>query len=61
MLHPWREVSKFSIVSVVSKPHLGSDEGNLSIIDNHATVVDDILVYDWPISWIKDRKVRRDE
>ena len=49
VLRPWREVPQLSIISIVSHPHLRSDVKDLVVVDDHTTVVDDVLVYNWPV------------
>jgi hypothetical protein len=48
MLVPRSEIPKFAIVSIVSQPHLWTDEEDLSVVNDDSTVVDHILVHDWP-------------
>lgn len=48
VLRPWREVSQFAVVAVVSHPHLRADKQDLSVVDDNAAVVDDILVRHGP-------------
>jgi len=48
VLHPRCEVSHLTVVSIISKPHLGTNEENLLVVDNDATVVYHVLVYDRP-------------
>lgn len=57
VLHPRREVSHLTVVSIISKPHLGTNEENLLVVDNDATVVYHILMCDRP--W--DRMMMKDE
>jgi len=49
MSGPWNEVTKLPIVSVICEPHLWADEQDLPVMDDHTAVVNDILVYDWPV------------
>lgn len=53
MLHPWGEVSQFSIISRVSHPHLRANEKNFVIIDDNPTIVDHVLVYDGPLQDVR--------
>lgn len=46
MLHPRGEVPHLAVVTIVSKPHLRTDEEDLLVVDDNATVVDYVLVYD---------------
>ncbi len=48
MFHPWRKISEFTIVSIVSQPHFRPNQKNLSIVDDHPTVIDNVLVHDGP-------------
>ena len=48
MLHPWREVPHFAIITVVRKPHFGTDQQDLFVVNDHPAVVNHVLVYDWP-------------
>ena len=48
MLHPWGEVPKLAVITIVGHPHLGSNKKDLSIVDDHAAVVNDSLVVDRP-------------
>lgn len=49
MLLPWRKISQLSIISIIGEPHLGSDEQNLLIVDDHTAVIDNIFVDDRPV------------
>ena len=48
MLHPRCEVSQLSVVAVVRHPHFRPDVKNLVVVNDDATVVDDILVHHGP-------------
>jgi len=48
MFHPRSEITQFSIVSIVGKPHLRSNEKDLAVVDNHSTIVDYVLVNNGP-------------
>lgn len=48
MFHPWRKISEFTIVPVISHPHFRPDQENLSIVDDHPTIIDNVLVHDGP-------------
>lgn len=48
MLHPWREVSHLAVITIIRKPHLGTNEQDLLVVNDHPAVVDHVLVYDWP-------------
>lgn len=50
VLCPWGKVPHFSIIPVVRKPHLRSNKENFSVINNNATVIDNILVDDGPVA-----------
>ena len=42
--HPGGEVPHFSVIAIISQPHLGSYEDNLLIVADDATIVPDILM-----------------
>lgn len=44
MFLPGSEVAHLAVVSVVGKPHLGSDEENLVVVHDDAAVVEDVLM-----------------
>ena len=46
--HPWSEVPEFAVVSAVRHPHLWTNENDFAIVDDYATVIDDIPVHDRP-------------
>lgn len=48
MLSPCCEMAEFAVVAIIRKPHLGTDEYDLAIVNNHTAVICDILVHDWP-------------
>jgi len=48
MFHPRSKIAQLSIVSVIRKPHLRSNEKDLAVVNNHSAIVDDILVNDGP-------------
>lgn len=48
MLHPGSEITHFAIVTRVCEPHFGPDQEDLSVVDDHPAIVDDIFVDDRP-------------
>lgn len=48
MFCPGREPTQFAVVAIICHPHLGSDEKDFAIVYDYATVIDDVLVSDWP-------------
>jgi hypothetical protein len=48
VLLPWSKISKLSIVTVVSHPHLWPNMQDLPIVDDHSTVVYYVLVHNRP-------------
>jgi hypothetical protein len=48
MLHPWCEVTQLAIISVISQPHLRSNEKDLVVVNNYATVIDYVLMNNGP-------------
>ena len=55
VLHPWCKIPHFPVVPVVRQPHLGADMQDLVVVDDHSTIIDDILVHDWPVTPASDR------
>ena len=53
MLLPWSEIAHFPVVSIISKPHLGSYQKNFVIMNNNTAVVYDVLVHDRPKSTLR--------
>lgn len=49
VFHPWREVTKLSIVPVIRHPHLRPDMQDFVIVDDDSTIVDHVLVDHRPI------------
>ena len=49
VLHPRGEVAQLPVVSIVRQPHLWANVKDLVVVDDHTTVVDDVLVDDRPI------------
>ena len=49
MLLPWSEIAHFPVVSIISKPHLGSYQKNFVIMNNNTAVVYDIFVNHRPV------------
>ena len=49
VLHPRREIAQLAIIPVVREPHLRPDEQDLAVVDDHAAVVDHVLVYHRPV------------
>ena len=47
VFQPWREMSKFAVVAIVSHPHFGTDEDDFAIADDDSAVVGDIFVPHW--------------
>jgi hypothetical protein len=47
-LGPGSEISKLAIVAVVGKPHFRANENDFLVVYDHAAIVNDILVSDWP-------------
>lgn len=57
VLHPRREVSHLSVISVVREPHFRAYVEDLSAVNDDTTIVDDVLVDHWPIyqvQWFDD-------
>ena len=48
MLRPGRKIPQLAIVTVISKPHLRTNEQNLPIVDDDSAIVYHILVYHRP-------------
>ena len=48
MFLPWREKSQFTIIAVISKPHLWSNHEDFLVVNDDSTVIDDVLVSDRP-------------
>lgn len=48
MLHPWREIPQFAIVSVVGHPHLRTNKEDLLVVDYHTAIIDYVFVDNGP-------------
>ena len=48
MLHPRCKVSHLTVITIIRKPQLGTDQQDLLVVNDHPAVVDHVLVYDWP-------------
>lgn len=48
VLRPRRKVTQFTIISIVSEPHFRADQQDLLVMEDHPTIVDDVLVHDGP-------------
>ena len=48
MLRPGRKIPQLAIVTVISKPHLRTNEQNLPIVNDDSAIVYHILVYHRP-------------
>jgi hypothetical protein len=48
MFCPRSEVSELTIISVIGKPHLWAYEQDLPVVCNDTTVINHVLVYNWP-------------
>ena len=46
--HPWSEVPEFTVVSSICHPHLWTNENDFAIVNDYATVVDNVFVHDRP-------------
>ena len=57
VLHPRREPSQLTIVSVIRQPHLWADEQNFSVVNDNPAIVDYILVCDRPARLYQDGRI----
>ena len=48
MLHPRSEVAHLPVVTVIGQPHLRANMQDLVVVNDYATVVDNVLMHDWP-------------
>lgn len=48
VLHPRCEPAELAVVAVVGEPHLRADEQDASVVNDDATIVDDVAVNDGP-------------
>jgi len=48
MFCPRSEISELTIISVIGKPHLWAYEQDLPVVCNDTTVINHVLVYNWP-------------
>ena len=52
MFHPWCEISHLTIITVVSKRQFWTDQKDLLVVNDDSTVVNHVLVHDWPDGFV---------
>lgn len=60
MLCPRREVSQFSVIPIVSEPHLGADKQYLSVVNDNTAIIYDVLVDHGPASVHSKQRIQND-
>ena len=56
MLHPRCKIAQFSVIAIICHPHLGPNVKDLVVIYNHSTVVNDVFMYNGPVSRVECQK-----